>query len=108
MDALLLLAVVVAAIMVGLSVASRTQRSPFSAANASSWRFSFFVIWVLLLPLVLLWEWWGVEVFGFGGLGRKPVTEIPSVPALTYGRKVISDLWAAVAVVLAALAWNKP
>jgi hypothetical protein len=36
------------------------------------------------------------------------VKDIPSVPALTYGRKVISDLWAAVAVVLAALAWNKP
>jgi hypothetical protein len=94
--------------LIAASVLSRTTKSPFDAETSPSWRFGFFVLWTLSLPLVWLWEWWGVEICGFGGLGWKSPTEFPSVPALVYGRKVVSDLWAAVAVVLAALAWNKP
>ena len=107
MHGLVALFSILAVAFVGFSILSRTSWSLVKAANAPSWRFYFFVVWVLLLPAVLLFEWWGPEVNGFGGWSQK-VKEIPSVPAMTYARKVISDLWAAVAVVLAAQAWNKP
>jgi len=65
------------------------------------WRFGFFVVWTLLLPLALL-----VEVHCPPGFWPKPPDSLTL--DFTYKRKVISDVWTAVAVVLAALAWNKP
>jgi hypothetical protein len=96
-------------LLVAVSLASRTERSPFrDDAGGATWRFKFFAGWTLFLPVVWLFDWWGWELTeGFGGNARKPPAEI-AVPHFAYGRKVVSDLWAAVAVVLAALAWNKP
>jgi hypothetical protein len=71
-------------------------------------RFIFFIAWTLFLPLVWFWEMWGAEVKGFGGQGwHTGPSNSSNIPWFTYGRKVISDVWAAVSVVLAALAWNK-
>lgn len=108
MQILLLIYVLVGLALVAASGFFRTTKSPVDAETGTSWRFRFFVGWTLSLPLLLLWEWWGVEVYGFGGLAWRSPDKIPAVPALAYGRKVISDLWAAVAIVLAAQAWNKP
>jgi hypothetical protein len=69
-------------------------------ATNDRWRFLFFVGWTLILPLALF-----LEVYGPYWFWPKPPD--PMTLSFTYPRKVISDVWAAVAVVLAALAWNK-
>ena len=85
-----------------------TSRTVFGSkamdeATSDRWRFGFFITWTLLLPLLWLLEW-----YGYFGL-YKHWQNVPNpLPAFTYGRKVISDLWTAVAVVLGLLAWNKP
>jgi hypothetical protein len=66
------------------------------------WRFGFFLAWTLFLPLVWLVEW-----YGYLGLYNNWQNMPSPLPEFTYGRKVISDLWTAVAAVLGLLAWNK-
>jgi hypothetical protein len=106
---LLLFYVGVGLILVVVSALSRIKRAPFDAETRTSWRFVFFAVWTLSLPLFLLWDWWGSQWNeSFGGNGWKPPESFKSVPHWTYGRKVVSDVWAAVAVVLAGLSWNKP
>ncbi|MEN3375193.1 MAG: hypothetical protein V7604_548 [Hyphomicrobiales bacterium] len=94
--------------LVGLSTRYRfTSRTAYKSAamdeeTSDRWRFGFFVGWTLFLPLVWLLEWYGW--YGF----HKDWQNMPQpLPEFTYGRKVISDLWTAVAAVLGLLAWNK-
>src|SRR5262249_32954765 len=58
------------------------------------WRAFLLVVWVVALPLYFLWEW------EWHGLHSNPPN--PFQP-WQYGRKVVSDVWAAVAVLLAFL-----
>jgi hypothetical protein len=60
--------------------------------QTQDWRAFLLVVWAVALPLYFLWEW--------HGLHSNPPN--PFQP-WQYGRKVMSDLWAAVAVLLAFL-----
>jgi len=108
MGALILVVYVLAGLgLVGLSARLRFGTTTLDEATNDGWRFVFFIVWTLSLPLLWFWEWWGVEWSGFGGLAWKHPDARGPMPELAYGRKVVSDVWTAVAVVLAALAWNK-
>jgi hypothetical protein len=61
--------------------------------KSQKFRLAMFVIWTLILPLGLLVEW-------NHRAAAPPSTEMA---AFAYGRKVVTDLWTAVAVVLALL-----
>jgi ABC-type Fe3+ transport system permease subunit len=93
--------------LVGFSARYRfTSKGMFKStemdeATNDRWRFWFFIGWTLSLPLVLLVEWHVL----YGGLYEHWKLSKP-FPEFTYGRKVISDLWTAVAAVLGLLAWN--
>lgn len=93
--------------LVAISVRFRLGPTTLDEATNDRWRFGFFIAWTLSLPLLWLWEWWGVEVGGFGGLAWKTPDVRGAMPELTYGRKVVSDMWTAFAAVLGLLAWNK-
>ncbi len=105
---LLVLFVIVGLALVVLSAWYRfTSQWVFSSTEMTEaandrWRFMFFVGWTLSLPLVWLAEW-----YGYLGLYHHWQNMPNPLPEFTYGRKVISDLWTAVAAVLGLLAWNK-
>jgi hypothetical protein len=103
-----IIVVIIGLILVFLSARYRltsswlVSDSAFDEATSDRWRFYFFIAWTLLLPLVWLGEWF--VYFGlYGNWHNMP----PSMPEFTYTRKVISDLWSAIAVVLGLLSWNK-
>jgi hypothetical protein len=85
--------------LVAISAVFRLGPSFMDEATNDWWRFGFFIAWTLFLPFVWLIEWYGPD-----GYWLNPPN--PILP-FTYGRKVISDVWTAVAAVLGLLAWNK-
>jgi hypothetical protein len=103
---LLLLFVGLGFALVGVSIRYRFTSKPvwfgskLDEETNDRWRFAFFIGWTLSLPLALL-----VEIHCPNRFWPEP--RHPLTLDFTYARKVISDLWAAVAVVLAALSWNK-
>jgi hypothetical protein len=72
------------------------------AETNDRWRFGFFIVWTLSLPLLWVLEW-----YGWYGLYQHWQNMPNPLPEFTYGRKVISDVWTGVAAVLGLLAWNK-
>ena len=76
-----------------LTLLSRFGPSLVAPETNPKIRLALFIAWTLLAPFVFLLEW---HVFQY----RPPAGELM---AFTYGRKVISDLWAAIAIALGLL-----
>lgn len=91
-------------IFIGLGLVGTSGTLRFTSGSMTDtvndrWRFLFFIGWTLSLPLALLVEYHCPNWFW-------PQPPHPLTLDFTYGRKVISDVWTAVAAVLALLAWN--
>jgi hypothetical protein len=90
---------VVGIVLVGLSAAFRAGRPKGFALDSKgqnttdSWRLWMFIGWTLALPL-----WWLVEWYVYAAPSPPA-----NFPAFQYGRKVVTDLWTAIAVVLGLL-----
>jgi hypothetical protein len=92
---------VAALVFVGWALVSWLGQPPSGAPHkqglwamtqTQDWRAILLVVWAVALPLYFLWEW--------HGLHSNPPN--PFQP-WQYGRKLVSDVWAAVAVLLAFL-----